>query len=580
MATKEFKLPDVGEGVAEGELVNWLVEPGDEVTEDMPVAEVETDKALVEVPSPYNGTVKELLAEEGQMVPVGDVIITFDVPEEGEASDDAQDETATSAEPEPETADGEAAGGAAAGESTSDADTADTADTADEQPAEATTGSGEAADEPATPSGRVFAPPNVRRLARELGVDIGTVSGSGPSGRVTEADVRAAAEGGDSAGGAAGADESADETASEASSDGPRQVTIGQNNSAVSKRTGDGQTSGSVESADRDRTLAAPATRRLADEEGVDLNAVPATEERDGEAFVTSEAVREYAEAQRVAREAEVEATAAATSPSGDAGTEAEAATSAAGDEQEPTAAAEMTPEGPVERVSYRGVRRTIGKAMERSKYTAPHVTHHDSVVIDDLVEMRAEYKEVAAERDVKLSYMPFVMKAVVAALKEFPYLNATLDESDPEDAEILLKEYYNVGIAVATDAGLMVPVVEDVDKKSIFQLAREVHDLATRARERKLTRDEMQGGTFSITNFGAIGGEYATPIINYPETAILGLGAIEQRPAVEDGEVVAAHTLPLSLSIDHRVIDGAVAGEFTNRVMENLRNPKLLLME
>jgi pyruvate dehydrogenase E2 component (dihydrolipoamide acetyltransferase) len=571
MATKEFKLPDVGEGVAEGELVNWLVEPGDEVTEDMPVAEVETDKALVEVPSPYNGTVKELLAEEGQMVPVGDVIITFDVPEEGEASDEAQDETATSAEPEPATGEGEAAGD----ETASDADAADAAD---EQPAEATTGSGEAADEPATPSGRVFAPPNVRRLARELGVDIGTVSGSGPSGRVTEADVRAAAEGGDDA-------VSSDESSGEESSNGPRQVTIGQNNSAVSKRTGDGQTSGRVESADRDRTLAAPATRRLADEEGVDLNAVPATEERDGEAFVTSEAVREYAEAQRAAREAEVEATAAASSTADTADTETEAATTGAdeataGTEASAASTSEMTPEGPVERVPYRGVRRTIGKAMERSKYTAPHVTHHDSVVIDDLVEMRAEYKDVAAERDVKLSYMPFVMKAVVAALKEFPYLNATLDESDPEDAEILLKEYYNIGIAVATDAGLMVPVVEDVDKKSIFQLAREVHDLATRARERKLTRDEMQGGTFSITNFGAIGGEYATPIINYPETAILGLGAIEQRPAVEDGEVVAAHTLPLSLSIDHRVIDGAVAGEFTNRVMENLRNPKLLLME
>jgi pyruvate dehydrogenase E2 component (dihydrolipoamide acetyltransferase) len=574
MATKEFKLPDVGEGVAEGELVNWLVEPGDEVTEDMPVAEVETDKALVEVPSPYNGTVKELLAEEGQMVPVGDVIITFDVPEEGEASDEAQDETATSAEPEPATGEGEAAGD----ETASDADAADAADAADEQPAEATTGSGEAADEPATPSGRVFAPPNVRRLARELGVDIGTVSGSGPSGRVTEADVRAAAEGGDDA-------VSGDESSGEESSNGPRQVTIGQNNSAVSKRTGDGQTSGRVESADRDRTLAAPATRRLADEEGVDLNAVPATEERDGEAFVTSEAVREYAEAQRAAREAEVEATAAASSTADTADTETEAATTGAdeataGTEASAASTSEMTPEGPVERVPYRGVRRTIGKAMERSKYTAPHVTHHDSVVIDDLVEMRAEYKDVAAERDVKLSYMPFVMKAVVAALKEFPYLNATLDESDPEDAEILLKEYYNIGIAVATDAGLMVPVVEDVDKKSIFQLAREVHDLATRARERKLTRDEMQGGTFSITNFGAIGGEYATPIINYPETAILGLGAIEQRPAVEDGEVVAAHTLPLSLSIDHRVIDGAVAGEFTNRVMENLRNPKLLLME
>jgi pyruvate dehydrogenase E2 component (dihydrolipoamide acetyltransferase) len=233
-----------------------------------------------------------------------------------------------------------------------------------------------------------------------------------------------------------------------------------------------------------------------------------------------------------------------------------------------------------VERVPYRGVRRTIGTQMEQSKYTAPHVTHHDTVVIDDLVEFRAETKEMAAERDVKLTYMPFVLKAIVRALKEYPELNATLDESDPDDAEILLKQYYNVGIAVATDAGLMVPVVEDVDEKSVFELAREIDDLASRARERKVTREEMQGGTFSVTNFGAIGGEYATPIINYPETAILGLGAIEQRPVVQDGEVTAAYTLPLSLSIDHRVIDGAVAGRFTNRVMELLQNPKLLLLE
>ena len=558
MGTKEFKLPDVGEGVAEGELVNWLVEPGDTVTEDMPVAEVETDKALVEVPSPYNGTVKELLAEEGQMVPVGDVIITFDVPGEGDdegVADAAAEETATDAATDA-TGDDEAAS-AAESESAGAAARTD-AESGDE--------------ETETPSGRVFAPPNVRRLARELGVDIGTVDGSGPSGRITEGDVRAAAESGGAS--ASSTDEADDDTPE------PRSVSVGDGKSSVSKRTTDGETATAVESADRDRTLAAPATRRVAEEAGVDLNAVPATEERDGEAFVTADAVHEYAEAQRQARQAEVEATTA------DAGAETSAA-SAASDGETASAAADtgsadvdMTADGPVERVPYRGVRRTIGKQMEQSKYTAPHVTHHDTVVIDDLVEFRAETKELAAERDVKLTYMPFVLKAIVRALKEYPELNATLDESDPEDAEILLKQYYNVGIAVATDAGLMVPVVENVDEKSVFQLAREIDDLASRARERKVTREEMQGGTFSVTNFGAIGGEYATPIINYPETAILGLGAIEQRPVVQDGEVTAAYTLPLSLSIDHRVIDGAVAGRFTNRVMELLQNPKLLLLE
>jgi pyruvate dehydrogenase E2 component (dihydrolipoamide acetyltransferase) len=564
MGTKEFKLPDVGEGVAEGELVSWLVEPGDTVTEDMPVAEVETDKALVEVPSPYNGTVKELLAEEGQMVPVGDVIITFDVPGEGDeegAADAAEGTTTADATTEP-AGDDEATTAAGSEPAGGEADASASA--------EADTGEVE------TPSGRVFAPPNVRRLARELGVDIGTVDGSGPSGRITEGDVRAAAESGGAS--AAGTDEADDAPE-------PRSVSVGDGKSSVSKRTTDGETATTVESADRDRTLAAPATRRVADEVGVDLNAVPATEERDGEAFVSEDAVREYAEAQRQARQAEVEATAASEASADAAGARAEASadTAEAGSAAAASADAgsvETTAEGPVERVPYRGVRRTIGKQMEQSKYTAPHVTHHDTVIIDDLVAFRAETKELAAERDVKLTYMPFVLKAIVRALQEYPELNATLDESDPEDSEILLKQYYNIGIAVATDAGLMVPVVEDVDEKSVFELAREIDDLASRARERKVTREEMQGGTFSVTNFGAIGGEYATPIINYPETAILGLGAIEQRPVVQDGEVTAAYTLPLSLSIDHRVIDGAVAGRFTNRVMELLQHPKLLLLE
>jgi pyruvate dehydrogenase E2 component (dihydrolipoamide acetyltransferase) len=196
--------------------------------------------------------------------------------------------------------------------------------------------------------------------------------------------------------------------------------------------------------------------------------------------------------------------------------------------------------------------------------------------VVDDLVALRAELKPHAEERGVSLTYMPLVMKAVVKALKEFPQLNAMLDE---EAEEILYKKEYHLGVAVATDAGLMVPVVRDVDRKGSVEIASDLGGLVERARDRKISREEMQGSTFTLTNFGAIGGEYATPIINYPEVAILGLGAIEQRPVVEDGEVVARHTLPLSLSIDHRVVDGADAGRFTNRVIEYLENPRLLLL-
>jgi pyruvate dehydrogenase E2 component (dihydrolipoamide acetyltransferase) len=214
---------------------------------------------------------------------------------------------------------------------------------------------------------------------------------------------------------------------------------------------------------------------------------------------------------------------------------------------------------------------------MAQSAYTAPHVTHHDRVDVTALVEARTELKPRAEERGISLSYLPFVMKAVVAALREFPILNSQLDE---ESEEIVKKGYYNLGVATATDAGLMVPVVDSVDGKSLLQLASETNELVEKARDRSISREEMRGGTFTITNFGAIGGEYATPIINYPETAILGLGSLEQRPTVVDGEVVARHVLPLSLSIDHRVVDGAEAAQFTNRLKEYLANPTLLLLE
>ena len=519
MATKDFKLPDVGEGVAEGELISWLVAPGDTVEEDQPVAEVETDKALVEVPSPYNGTVKELHVEEGTMVPVGDVIITYEI--EGE-EDEAAEVTA-----EPET------------EETTEAEAAETE--AEPEPEAESSAKG----------GRVFAAPSARRLARELGVDIAAVGGSGPSGRVTEGDVRQAAE------------EASAEAETESESDGPRDVDVG-GKSSVTKRgeSGNGQQPSSVEAAGRDRTLAAPATRRAAKEQGVDLDDVPATEMRDGEAFVSAAAVTEYAEAQQAAQEADAQAVAEA----GAAETEAESASAA-------TAEGELSGE----RIPYRGVRRTIGEAMQNSKFTAPHVTHHDSTDVSALVELRAELKEVAAERDVRLSYMPFVMKAIAAALKQYPYMNATLDE---ENEEIVLRDEYHIGVATATDAGLMVPVVEDVDQKGLLQIAEEMNDKIERARERSIGRDELRGSTFTITNFGVVGGEYATPIINYPEVGIMGLGELAERPVVEDGEVVARHTLPLSLSIDHRILDGAVAAEFANQVMEYLQHPKLLLLE
>jgi pyruvate dehydrogenase E2 component (dihydrolipoamide acetyltransferase) len=533
----EFELPDVGEGVAEGELVAWHVAVGDHVEEDEVLAEVETDKAVVDLPSPVAGTVRELRAEEGDVVPVGDVVVTIDV--DGEVPDEADGdaETATDADASEDGSDG---GGSTGG------------------------------------GGRVFAPPNVRRLAREMDVDIATVSGSGPGGRITEADVRAAAgKGGSDDEAVASAitdvddedsrDDSEPKSAVSKAGSGTTSAVSKANSATKSAVSKAGSSHEGTESAGRERTLAAPSTRRLADEEGVDIDDVPTEKTRDGEAYVEAEDVRAYAEAQRAAQAADAEAAGESATAGPSAGDGATATDSAA------------STDGDVTREPYRGIRRTIGQQMEQSVYTAPHVSHHDTAVVDELVATRADLKPRAEERGVSLTYLPFVMKAVVAGLKEFPVLNTTLDE---DSEEVVYKHFYNIGVAVATDAGLMVPVVENVDGKGLLQLASETADLASRARERELTRDEMQGGTFSITNFGAIGGEYATPIINYPETAILGLGSIEQRPVVREGEVVAAHTLPLSLSIDHRVIDGAEAARFVNTVIEYLENPNLLMLE
>jgi len=533
----EFKLPDVGEGIAEGEIVEWHVAPGDRVEEDQVLADVETDKAVVDLPAPVTGTIVDLHAEEGEMVPVGTVVATIEVEGEvdeaeieGEGDQAADEEAATDA--------GDATDGAT--------------------PAEGEAADGEAV-EAATGDSRVFAPPNVRRLARELGVDITAVDGSGPSGRITEADVRAAAES------AAAADEDEDDAPKSAvtrvtDDDGDAEAGAGGADAAAGGATA---ATATVETADRDRTLAAPATRRLADELDVDLDEVPTDKTRDGEAFVEQEDVRAFAEAREAA-----EAAQAAGEPAGAGGgaaaTAPESASAAAAGERET-------------REAYKGIRRTIGQQMEKSAFTAPRAAHHDQADVTALVETRERLKDRAKEQGIKLTYMPFIIKAIVAALKEYPVLNTELDEGEEE---IVYKHYYNIGIAVATDAGLMVPVLKDADQKGMLQIASEVNELATKARERKVSPAEMQDGTFTITNFGAFGGEYALPIINHPETAILGLGAIEQRPVVQDGEVVARHTLPLSLAIDHRVIDGAEAAQFCNTVIEYLENPELLLLE
>ncbi|AGA57849.1 pyruvate/2-oxoglutarate dehydrogenase complex, dihydrolipoamide acyltransferase component [Thermobacillus composti KWC4] len=433
MARFEYRFPELGEGLHEGEIIKINIKPGDKVTDDDIIMEVQNDKAIVEVPCPVNGTVLEVLVKDGQVCHVGEVVAVIeaegDVPEQAPS---AGGESQGSQAPAPE------ASAATPGASAPSAPPAPAAPAAAEAP---------------KAGGLVLATPGVRKYAREKGVDLTQVTGTGKNGRITREDVDRAAAGG-----------------------------------------------------------AAPAA--------------PAAEA------------------------AQALPTAAAAVP---AGSRVE------------------------ERVPLKGIRKAIANAMVKSVYTAPHVTLMDEVDVTKLVELRAKAKPLAEKKGVKLTYLPFIVKALVAALREYPIMNASLDE---ETQEIVYKKYYNIGIATDTDAGLIVPVVADADRKSIWMIADEIRDLAARGREGKLAPHELRGSTMTITNIGSAGGMFFTPVINYPEVAILGTGRIAEKPIVRGGEIVAAPVLALSLSFDHRLIDGATAQNFLNYIKQLLGDPELLVME
>ncbi len=393
MVQYEFKLPDIGEGVAEGEILKWLVKEGDAVKEDQSLVEVMTDKVNVQIPSPKDGTISKTLVKEGDVVKVGQSILVIEV---------SSDSGAAPAPP---------------------------VRAVNDTPSQATVQTVET-----TAADRTLATPATRRLARELGVDISTVKGTGPGGRVTEDDVR---NGG------------------------------------------------------------------------------------------------------RPAR-------------------------------QQPVVANE-------ERVPLRGVRKTIAERMVTSLHTIAQVTHVDEADVTELVLLREAFKGSAEKRGVKLTFLPLIIKAVIPALKEFPYVNSSLDE---KTGEIVLKKDYNLGVATDTDQGLLVPVLKDADRKDIFELSTEIERLAAKARSGELGLDDVRGATFTITNIGSIGGLFATPIVNYPEVAILGVHRFSKRPVAREGRIEIRDMTYFSLSFDHRVIDGAYAARFLNRAIETIEDPKKLLSE
>lgn len=420
MAKFEYRFPELGEGLHEGEIIKMHIKAGDKVTDEDIIMEVQNDKAVVEVPCPVEGTVLEVFGTDGAIFRVGQVVAVID------ATGDIPEQDAPAEEEAPAA---EAAAPAAA-------------------PAAA-------AEAPAAPDREVLATPSVRKFAREQGIDIALVAGTGKAGKITREDVEAFKNGG-----------------------------------------------------------AAPA-------------AAPASADA---------------------------APAAVAAPT--------AVSTAAGEE---------------ERVPFKGIRKAISNAMVKSAYTAPHVTIMDEVDVTELVAFRKRMKPVAEKKGIKVTYLPFIVKALVAASRKFPALNASIDEVNNE---IVYKKHYDIGIATDTDNGLIVPVIKEADRKSIWMIAEAISDLALRGREGKLSAAEMKGSTISISNIGSAGGMFFTPIINYPEVAILGTGRITEKPVAKDGEIVVAPVMALSLSFDHRLIDGATAQNFMNYIKQLLGNPELLVME
>ncbi len=429
----EFKLPDIGEGIHEGEIVKWFVKAGEEIKEDDVLCEVQNDKAVVEIPSPVDGTVKEVHFDEGTVATVGETIITIDAEgyEDSGSAEEAPKEEEKKEEKQEE---------------------------AKDEPAEESKDSKKDQEVAKDPNNRVIAMPSVRKYARDKGVNISEVNGSGKNNRVIKEDINAFLNG--------------------------------------------DQADASAESTDQ----------KSEESKSSDNQAVAASEG-----------------------------------------------------------------EFPETREKMSGIRKAIANAMVNSKHKAPHVTLHDEIDVTELVAHRKKFKPVAQEQDIKLTYLPYVVKALVSALKQYPILNSAVDD---ETDEIIQKHYYNIGIAADTEKGLLVPVVKKADTKSIFGISKEINELAVKARDGKLGPNEMKGASCTITNIGSAGGQWFTPVINYPEAAILGIGRIAEKPVVRDGEIVIAPVLALSLSFDHRIVDGATAQFALNQIKRLLNDPQLIMME
>lgn len=431
----QFLLPDIGEGLTESEILDWLVQPGASVNEDDPLVEIQNDKASVDLPSPVSGTVKKILVPAGEVAKVGEPIIEIETTDTA-VSTPAPATNAPTAAPSPAPA--------------------------VQAPISESSGS--------FSHGKVLAVPTVRKYAREKGVDISLVTPTGPGNRVLHEDI--------------------------------------------------------------DRFLATTKVGEAGAAPETEVPKAPQTEPKT--------------------------ATTIASTPT----------------------PATPSDEYPETREKLTSTRKAIAKALTTSLYTAPHVTVMDSVIVDRLVAHRAHFKPIAAAQGIKLTYSAYFIKALVAMLKKQPALNARYDA---EAGEIVYRHYFNIGVATDTPNGLMVPVIKNADRKSLFEIASEVTSLAAKARDGKLTSSDMSHGSVTLTNVGAIAssGVWATPIINYPESGILAVGRFDETPIVNaEHEIVPAAVLKFSFAFDHRLVDGGTAQRGINDLKTYIGDPDLLLVE
>lgn len=633
----DFKLPDLGEGVTEAEIDKWLVREGDVIAEDAPLVEVITDKATAEIPSPFEGRVARIHVEPGQVVPVGTVLVTIE-------SEAAEPEAPVSADPHETTTSG-GLGSWSAPTPTSGAEpateldvpgepatdmaaegagapgdaTGDDADPIEVAPVEAEGAENAAVGEPDAGSGDVVPPsvpdadaikatPPVRRLARDLGVELTRVRGRGPGGRITREDVEAAAQAArepapepphipppppsaadapvpadfqDTAppSGDAGhppdapvePEESAGEPVAAASPDVPDRIAISPEVISPPVET------------DSEHVAGPPAARDVVTDEGhhdlppppPPVETVPPAEEPAAVAETTRDAGDSPLPSVPPPPVA-IPTPEPDIVPTPDAEPELEVAAPVA-DVAPADAPARSTTsrEQGGRRESLRGIRRTIAQRMSHAHLTIPPVTHVEECDVTELDDTRRLANESNPE-GTRMTFLPFIVKAVVSGLKEFPSLNASLDD---EAGEIVYHDRYDIGVAVDTPGGLLVPVVRDADQKGLATIAADIERLAAGAREGTLMMEELRGSTFTITSPGPWGGLMATPIVFHPQSGILGVHRATDRPVVRDGQIVIRKMMNVSITFDHRILDGLTAAKFALHVVKLLEHPATLAL-